>query len=72
MELLRFNENFEIEKLLKDSKYSLSKNQFKICNEIIKIKDLKNEKNLKEFIDKLDSLLKNEKINIITMNFCTK
>ena len=70
MKLLRFNENFEIEKLLKDSKYPLSKNQFKICNEIIKIKDLKNEKNLKEFIDKLDSLLKNEKINIITMNFC--
>ena len=70
MELLKFNQNFEIEKLLKDTKYPLSKNQFKICNEIIKITEPFNNINLNKFIDKLDLLIKSRKINIITMNYC--
>lgn len=71
MKLLRFNQDFIVEKLLKDSKYPLSKIQFKRCNEIIKINDLNNEKDKNKFIEKLDLLVKNGKINnIITMKYC--
>jgi ATP-dependent exoDNAse (exonuclease V) beta subunit len=59
MKLLKFNQDFIVEKLLKDTKYPLSKIQFKRCNEIIKINDLNNEKDKNKFIEKLDLLVKN-------------
>ena len=70
MKLLKFNPNFEIEKLLKDTKYPLSKNQFKRCCEIMGLNNQYDEINLNEFIDRLDYLIKNNKINIITMKYC--
>lgn len=70
MKLLKFNQNFEIEKLLKDSKYPVSKNQYEKIKSIMKIKEPVNEINLNEFINKLDLLIENEKINILTMKYC--
>lgn len=71
MKILRFNPTFEIEKILKDSKYPLSKNQYKRCCEIISKKNHNNtEININEFIYKLEQLLKEKKIEIITMKYC--
>jgi len=72
MQLLKFNPNFEIEKLLKDTKYPLSKNLYKkYINIIYQNKDKNNEKiNLDDFINKLDSFVKKENIDIITMKYC--
>ena len=70
MNLLKFNRDFEIEKLLKDTKYPLSKNQFKRCCKIMGLNNQFKEINLNEFIEKLDFLIKNNIINILTMKYC--
>lgn len=71
MKVLKFNPMFEIEKILKDSKYPLSKNQYEILCEIISKNSRQNSKiNITEFLYNLDLLVKEQKIEIMTMKYC--
>ena len=70
MKSLKLNHKFEMEKILKDTKYPLSRIQYQRFHHILSNKYQNKVFSINEFIKYLEMLIEKDKIDVITMNYC--